>query len=91
MKCNKCCCRSYKKKLKVPYPSPEIVQKIKELGGKFTLGDDSHGPNEVALHYDELFQFIKINNVSYFLFSCVKKLRLTMNVYCFFFPMHTDF
>ncbi len=46
--------RAFKKGLEEPYPSLDIISKIKKLGGKLTLGDDSHGANQVGLHYDKL-------------------------------------
>jgi len=32
-------------------------------GCRFTLSDDSHGPNDVAMHYHQLSVYLKSNNV----------------------------
>jgi histidinol-phosphatase (PHP family) len=42
-----------------PYPFPPIVRYIKEKGGKFTFGDDSHNPEFVGRYYDNLYKYIK--------------------------------
>lgn len=46
--------RSYKKGLRDAYPQRDIIQIIQEKGGKFTLSDDCHGPNDVGLFYEKL-------------------------------------
>lgn len=50
--------RAFKKGLREPYPSPRILETIRESGGSITLGDDSHGPDQVGLHYPETQQFL---------------------------------
>jgi len=37
---------------------------IQELGGKFTLSDDSHGPGAVGLNYQKLFAYLKENQIN---------------------------
>ena len=32
-------------------------------GVKFTLSDDSHGPNDVGMHYDKLHAYAKENGI----------------------------
>ncbi len=56
--------RAFKKKLNAPYPQAEILQKLLAMGGKITLGDDSHHPEEVGLNFDRLFHFLKAQDVS---------------------------
>ncbi|KAJ1982543.1 hypothetical protein H4R34_001680 [Dimargaris verticillata] len=51
--------RAYKKGLPEAYPQRDILEIIKAKGGRFTLSDDSHGPNDVALHYAELYRYLK--------------------------------
>ncbi|KAG1644838.1 hypothetical protein G6F44_002429 [Rhizopus delemar] len=50
--------RSWKKGLKDAYPQRNIIQIIKEKGGKFTLSDDCHGPNDVGLFYEKLPNYL---------------------------------
>lgn len=56
--------RAFKKNLNAPYPQGEILQTLLIMGGKITLGDDSHHPEEVGLNFDRLHQFLKAHNVS---------------------------
>ena len=56
--------RAFKKKLAEPYPQHEILQKLLSLGGKITLGDDSHHPDEVGLNFDKLYSFLQTQGVS---------------------------
>ncbi|CAO3607386.1 unnamed protein product [Mucor hiemalis] len=46
--------RSYKKGLRDAYPQRDVIQIIQEKGGRFTLSDDCHGPNDVGLFYEKL-------------------------------------
>jgi histidinol-phosphatase (PHP family) len=32
---------------------------IRDLGGRFVLSDDSHGPKAVGLNYDRVFRFLR--------------------------------
>lgn len=45
--------RSHKKGRKEPYPNRRYLQMIADAGGLITLGDDSHGKDQVGLHYDQ--------------------------------------
>jgi len=50
--------RAWKKGLKDAYPQRDVFKLILARGGKFTLSDDSHGPNDVAMHYDKLQAYL---------------------------------
>ena len=41
--------RGYRKE---PYPSQEIIDKIKNMGGKFILSSDSHNAQKIAYQFD---------------------------------------
>ncbi|KAJ1970751.1 hypothetical protein H4R35_005679 [Dimargaris xerosporica] len=51
--------RAYKKGLPDAYPQRDILEIIIAKGGRLTLSDDSHGSNDVALHYTELYRYLK--------------------------------
>ncbi|KAI8066927.1 polymerase/histidinol phosphatase-like protein [Gilbertella persicaria] len=51
--------RSWKKGLRDAYPQKDIIQAIQQKGGKFTLSDDCHGPNDVGLYYEKLPVYLK--------------------------------
>ena len=55
--------RSLKKKLPHPYPFKDILEFMVSVNVKFTLSDDSHGPSEVGLHYDQLYKVLLDNNI----------------------------
>ncbi|KAI7900302.1 Polymerase/histidinol phosphatase-like protein [Cokeromyces recurvatus] len=60
--------RAWKKGLHDAYPQRNIIQTILEKGGKFTLSDDCHGPNDVGLFYEKLQAYLtenKINTIYY--------------------------
>ncbi|KAI9472242.1 MAG: polymerase/histidinol phosphatase-like protein [Benjaminiella poitrasii] len=60
--------RAWKKGLRDAYPQRDIIQVILEKGGKFTLSDDCHGPNDVGLFYEKLPAYLaenKINSLFY--------------------------
>jgi histidinol-phosphatase (PHP family) len=46
--------RAFKKGLAEPYPGIDLIERIRNQGGRFTLGDDSHAVEEVGLYYDKL-------------------------------------
>jgi histidinol-phosphatase (PHP family) len=50
--------RSFKKGLKEGYPSLEILKWMKAKGIRFTKSDDSHGPSDVGLYYQELQEWL---------------------------------
>lgn len=58
--------RAFKKQLHEPYPRLTIINKILEKGGKLTLGDDSHSPEEVGLGFNRLFLFCREHNINKF-------------------------
>ncbi|KAL8687422.1 MAG: hypothetical protein Q9224_005158 [Gallowayella concinna] len=58
-----------RKGLKEPYPSMEISKEFLDLGGSFTISDDSHGVNQIGCQYRELLDFAKevgILQITYF-------------------------
>lgn len=50
--------RAFYKGLAEPYPSARVLDLIAECGGEVTLGDDSHGPEQVGLHYERVLPFV---------------------------------
>ncbi|KAJ1970296.1 hypothetical protein IWQ62_000023 [Dispira parvispora] len=60
--------RAYKKNLPRAYPQPDILRIILAKGGRLTLSDDSHGPDDVALHYSVVREYLDemgVNKVAY--------------------------
>ncbi|KAK9703009.1 hypothetical protein K7432_010963 [Basidiobolus ranarum] len=55
--------RAWKKGLKYPYPGRDIVEMILAKGGRLTISDDSHGPNDVGMHYGKLYEYLGELNV----------------------------
>ncbi|CAO3644327.1 unnamed protein product [Cunninghamella echinulata] len=55
--------RAWKKGLLDAYPQRDIIKMILEKGGKLTLSDDCHGPNDVGMHYDKLYDYLKELNI----------------------------
>ncbi|EPQ50302.1 histidinol phosphate phosphatase H [Gloeophyllum trabeum ATCC 11539] len=43
---------------KSPYPAPDVLQAILQLGGRLVLSDDSHGPQAVGLNYDLVKEYL---------------------------------
>lgn len=39
------------------------IQLIQSKGGRFTLSDDCHGPNDVGMHYDKLYDYLKTTGI----------------------------
>jgi histidinol-phosphatase (PHP family) len=59
--------RAWKKGLN-GYPFDDVLEYIIKNNGKLTVCDDSHGPNDVGLHYRELYARMKrlsINRIYY--------------------------
>lgn len=56
--------RAYKKGLRDAYPQRDIIQVIQEKGGKFTLSDDCHGPNDVGLFYEKLPAYLSETGIN---------------------------
>ncbi|KAJ3321832.1 histidinolphosphatase [Boothiomyces sp. JEL0866] len=50
--------RGWEKAFKAAYPIKDILQVMIAKGIRFTLSDDSHGADEVGLHYDSLFDHL---------------------------------
>ncbi|KAJ3281721.1 histidinolphosphatase [Rhizoclosmatium sp. JEL0117] len=50
--------RAWKKGLVDAYPQRAIVEYMKARGVKFCLSDDSHGPNDVGMHYSRLLKYL---------------------------------
>ncbi|MGK5092941.1 histidinol-phosphatase [Deltaproteobacteria bacterium TL4] len=55
--------RAFHKNLKEPYPQALILKQILEKGGKLTLGDDSHGPDQVGMNFDRVLRFLQEHGV----------------------------
>jgi len=55
--------RAWKKGLEFAYPFKDILQYIISKDSKITLGDDSHDPAQVGLHYDKLYNYLKEMNI----------------------------
>ncbi|KAI8818613.1 Polymerase/histidinol phosphatase-like protein [Fimicolochytrium jonesii] len=51
--------RAWKKGLKDAYPQRDILRYMISAGAKFTLSDDSHGPNDIGMYYDRLYAYVK--------------------------------
>ncbi|KAI9335416.1 Polymerase/histidinol phosphatase-like protein [Zopfochytrium polystomum] len=43
-----------------PYPQRDIAKRLSELGVRFTLSDDSHGPFAVGLNYGALRTYLEV-------------------------------
>lgn len=50
--------RAFRKKMAEPYPSPKILKMISQIGAEITVGDDAHGPEEVAENFEKLLPFL---------------------------------
>lgn len=50
---------SLRKGMTEPYPQVGICQAFKEMGGRFTLSDDSHGVEQVGLNYGKVMKCIE--------------------------------
>ncbi len=51
--------RAFSKNLGEPYPSEAILALIQKFGGDITLGDDSHGPEQVGNFYELSLPFVR--------------------------------
>lgn len=51
--------RAFYKNLREPYPSDMVLKLIAEYGGMVTLGDDSHGVEQVGANLQKAFKFIE--------------------------------
>jgi histidinol-phosphatase (PHP family) len=55
--------RAFKKGMKAAYPLPDVLKVMIEMDIKFTLSDDSHGPDDVGMHYALLFRYMKEHGI----------------------------
>ncbi|MCI5144551.1 MAG: histidinol-phosphatase HisJ family protein [Candidatus Electrothrix sp. AR3] len=51
--------RSFVKGMGEPYPGIEILRRIKDMGGEITLGDDSHGLDDIGNQYETTLEYLK--------------------------------
>ncbi|KAJ3223901.1 histidinolphosphatase [Clydaea vesicula] len=56
--------RAWKKNLDSAYPFKDILRLMIEKDIKFTLSDDAHGPDDVGMHYDKLYQYLNLMNIN---------------------------
>ncbi|KAI8969971.1 Polymerase/histidinol phosphatase-like protein [Mycotypha africana] len=56
--------RAWKKGLRDAYPHRNIIKAILVEGGRLTLSDDCHGPNDVGLFYEKLPDYLKENQIN---------------------------
>ncbi|GAA5823225.1 hypothetical protein JCM5353_005125 [Sporobolomyces roseus] len=54
---------AFRKGWKTGYPGVDVFDEILAQGGRFTLSDDSHGPQAVGLHYDLAYSYLRDRNV----------------------------
>ncbi|GAA5845408.1 hypothetical protein JCM9279_003021 [Rhodotorula babjevae] len=54
---------AFRKGWSTAYPGTEVFDLILAKGGRFTLSDDSHGPQAVGLHYDRVYAYLRERNV----------------------------
>ncbi|GAA6042116.1 hypothetical protein JCM8097_003115 [Rhodosporidiobolus ruineniae] len=54
---------AFRKGWSTAYPGTEVFDTILVKGGRFTLSDDSHGPQAVGLHYDKAYEYLRERNV----------------------------
>ncbi|GJN90573.1 hypothetical protein Rhopal_003585-T1 [Rhodotorula paludigena] len=54
---------AFRKGWSTAYPGTEVFDLILAKGGRFTLSDDSHGPQAVGLHYDRAYNYLRERNV----------------------------
>ncbi|PVU99177.1 hypothetical protein BB559_000939 [Furculomyces boomerangus] len=55
--------RAYKKSLPYPYPHPDVLKIIIDKGGKLTVSDDSHSPDQLALFYPLMVEYLLEMNI----------------------------
>ncbi|GAA5899455.1 histidinol-phosphatase [Sporobolomyces salmoneus] len=54
---------AFRKGWETGYPGVEVFDAILAKGGRFTLSDDSHGPQAVGLHYDKAYAYLRDRQV----------------------------
>ncbi|KAJ1734532.1 hypothetical protein LPJ61_001018 [Coemansia biformis] len=50
--------RAWKKGLQDAYPQRDILAEILQRGGRVTIADDSHGAQDLCMHYDRLHAYL---------------------------------
>ncbi|CAO3612978.1 unnamed protein product [Cunninghamella blakesleeana] len=70
--------RAWKKGLDDAYPQRDIIKMILEKGGKLTLSDDCHGPNDVGMHYDILYKYLKELNIQTIYYLTIENNQLAV-------------
>ncbi|KAJ1962458.1 hypothetical protein GGI12_002635 [Dipsacomyces acuminosporus] len=50
--------RAWKKGLPDAYPQRDLLGEIVDNGGRITISDDSHGEQDLCMHYDKLLQYL---------------------------------
>jgi histidinol-phosphatase (PHP family) len=63
--------RAFKKGLNGAYPLPDVLKLMVEMDTKFTLSDDSHGPDDVGMHYNKLRSYLSQNRILKVYAPCV--------------------
>ncbi|KAJ2760938.1 hypothetical protein H4S06_001469 [Coemansia sp. BCRC 34490] len=51
--------RAWKKGLRDAYPQRDLLHEILQKGGRVTISDDSHGAQDVGMHYDRLHAYLR--------------------------------
>ncbi|KAJ2609326.1 hypothetical protein H4S08_004099 [Coemansia sp. RSA 1365] len=51
--------RAWKKGLRDAYPQRDLLQEILQKGGRVTISDDSHGKEDLCMHYDLLLAYLR--------------------------------
>ncbi|KAJ1823070.1 hypothetical protein LPJ56_003029, partial [Coemansia sp. RSA 2599] len=51
--------RAWKKGLRDAYPQRDLLSEIVARGGKVTISDDSHGEQDLCMHYDRLLAYLR--------------------------------
>ena len=64
-----------RKGMREPYPKGEVCRAFVEMGGRFVVSDDSHGVEQVGLHYDKLVPFLEEVGVKEVSFLAHKEAR----------------
>ncbi|KAK4056760.1 hypothetical protein OIO90_002312 [Microbotryomycetes sp. JL221] len=54
---------AFRKGWSTAYPGSEVFELIHSKGGRFTLSDDSHGPQAVGLNYDRAYEYLREQGV----------------------------
>ena len=52
-----------RKGLEEPYPGRAICEVFKEMGGRFTISDDSHGVAQVGTNYARVIEYLRVLGV----------------------------